>query len=190
MSMDRRRTSGYVPLRDAVDRLFAGSFIMPEHLTSGAETWPPTNLRITEDDVVLCMAIPGADPDDINVSVTGDTVTVSGEVSHVDHGPKAHVQEPADQRQRSQTYIEEIWHGKFQRSFILPIQVDANKAAANYEHGILTLTLPKSETTKPRKVQVRPHGTIEGTRQQTQASQVQQGGIDTETVPVESGGDS
>lgn len=166
MSIDRGRSSGYLPLRDAIDRLFAGSVIMPDYLGagSGTEGWPPTNLHITEDNVVITMAIPGASPDHINVSVTGDSVTVSGEVPD----PSAPSRE--GEGKRGQTYFDEIWHGKFQRSFTLPIQVDANQAAANYEHGLLTLTLPKSEATKPRKIQVRAQQqTIQGESQQVQS---------------------
>jgi HSP20 family protein len=140
---------------------------MPDYMQSGAEGWPPTNLRITEDEVVITMAIPGANPDDINVSVTGDAITVSGEVRAVQASGKG------------QTYFDEIWHGKFQRSFTLPIQVDANQASASYDHGLLTLTLPKSEATRPRKIQVRPQGqTIQGESQGSGSSQA-------ETVPIQ-----
>ncbi len=48
---------------------------------------------------------------------------------------------------------EEIWRGRFQRSFHLPIQVDANRTDASLEQGILRLRLPKSEATKPREIQ-------------------------------------
>jgi HSP20 family protein len=51
--------------------------------------------------------------------------------------------------------VSEIVSGRFERSFTLPIEVNAGAADASYEHGILTLTLPKSEATKPRKIQVR-----------------------------------
>jgi HSP20 family protein len=156
-----------------MDRLFAGSVIMPDYMSAGSEGWPPTNLHITEDNVVVSMAIPGASPDDINVSVTGDSVTVSGEV----RDPSGSARD--SQGKRSQTYFDEIWHGKFQRSFTLPIQVDANGATANYEHGILTLTLPKSEATKPRKIQVRPQQqTIQGESQQATSGSA-------ESVPVQ-----
>ncbi|HEX6508022.1 MAG TPA: Hsp20/alpha crystallin family protein, partial [Chloroflexota bacterium] len=82
----------------------------------------------------------------------------------------------------------EIWRGQFQRSFRLPIQVDANKADASYEHGVLRLTLPKSETTKPKKIQVRSQ---QPTIQQqsgsgTQGAESSQN-VQTERVPVKPG---
>jgi HSP20 family protein len=117
------------------------------------------------------MAIPGANPDEINVSVTGDTVTVSGEIKRERHA------------QKGQPYFQEIWQGQFQRSFQLPVQVDANKAEASFENGILTLTLPKSEETRPRKIQVKQQQTIQG-------QQSGQTGSERETVPVQGGSSS
>jgi HSP20 family protein len=135
-------TGSYVPLRDAIDQLFEGSFITPQ-LMAGHQAFPPVDVHLTEDDLVLEMAVPGAQPDDINISVTGETVTVTGEIKREQHG------------QKGQQLAEEIWRGRFQRSFQVPIQVDANKAEASFENGILTLMLPKSEANKPRKIQIR-----------------------------------
>lgn len=176
MALDRRGVSGYVPLRDAIDRLFAQSFITPGGGgVSGG--FPPVDLYTNDNDVVLEMAVPGANPNDINVSVTGDTVTVTGDIKHSHHNAKG--QEP---------YIHEIWHGQFQRSFSLPVEVDAAKAEANFDHGILTITMPKSEATKPRKIQVR---TGQGGQQAIEGQASQQGqNLQTEKVPVQSGSSS
>lgn len=139
-----------MPLRDAFDQLFETSFIMPGGLTAQGG-FPPVDMQVTEDDVVVKMAVPGATPDDINISVTGDTVVVSGEVRR------------EQREQKAQTHFEEIWYGSFQRAFALPVQVDANKAGASFENGMLTLTLPKAEATKPRKIQVKTQQqTIQG----------------------------
>jgi HSP20 family protein len=143
MAIDRRRFgTGYLPLREAIDQLFEGSFITPGSLT-GQSTFPPVDMHISDDDVVVEMAIPGVNPDDINISVTGETVTVSGEVTR------------KERSQKGQPYYEEIWRGRFQRSFQMPIQIDANKAEATFHNGVLTLRLPKSEATKPKKIEVR-----------------------------------
>lgn len=167
MAIDRtRRTGGYLPLRDAMNQLFEGSFIQPGFWQSQG-TFPPVDLFVTDDDVIIDMAVPGANPDDINISVTGDTVTLSGEIKHEHGGHKG------------QTYLDEIWNGKFQRAFTLPIQVDADKAEASFTNGILELRLPKSEATRPRKIQVKPG-------QQTIQGQTARG-VQTETVPVQSG---
>jgi len=166
MGIDRRRRQGgYLPLRDAIDQLFEGSFITPQ-VFSGQAGNTPVDLYVTEEDVVVDMAVPGANPDDINISVTGDTVTVGGEIKRPEH--------------KGQPYLEEIFEGRFQRSFSLPIQVDANGAEASFHNGILTLRLPKSEATRPRRIQVRQQQpTIQG-----QSGQSSQGSTQSETVPV------
>lgn len=199
MAIDRGRGDdfGYLPLRVALDRLFEGSFISPQSFGGGSSgRFPPADLFTTENDVVLKMAVPGANPEDINVSVTGDTVTVSGHMHHEHHtGAPSSGQtsgqtsqgaqgqtggQQGQNRPGHQHFIEEIWQGSFQRTFTLPIEVDANKANAGYHNGILTLILPKSEATKPRKIQVQPG--------QSQISQGQGGrNVQTEKVPIQSG---
>jgi len=163
MAIDRQRMSGgYLPLRDAIDRLFEGSFITPQ-LLPGQASFPSSNLHVTEDEVVLESAVPGASPENIDISVTGNTVTVSGEIKR-------------EQRtQRGQAYVEELFRGQFQRSFRLPVEVDADKADATFENGVLKLTLPKAESVKPRKIQV---GGQRGGKAQTRGDAQQ------ETVPV------
>lgn len=171
MAMDRRRmgSSGYVPLRDALNQLFEGSFITP-HVLSGGSGFPTADMHVTEEDVIVEMAVPGARQEDIQISVTGDTLTVIGEVAR-------------EQREsRGQTLVDEIWRGRFQRTFALPIQVDANRAEASFDNGILTVTLPKSEATRPRKIQVRSGGKP-GTQDSTKRTQE---GITSEKVPVQS----
>lgn len=169
MGLDRRRmTSSYFPLRDAIDRLFENSVIAPQGFTEQFG-FPTAKVRATDDDVVVEMAVPGAKPDDINVSVTGDTVSISGEVKREQH------------EQKGQTYLDELFQGQFQRSFTLPFPVNADNASATFENGMLKLTLPKSEVVKPRKIQVSRQSTIEGQSQQ------QEGQVQRETVPVESG---
>lgn len=171
MAIERRmRTGGFLPLRDVMEQLFENSLLSPQFLASQG-SFPPVDVHITEDDLVLEMAIPGANPDDINISVTGDTVTLSGEVKQ------------RQQTQKGQAYLEEVWHGRFQRSFTLPLQVDADKAEANFDNGILELRLPKSEATKPRKIQMKQQPpTIQG---ESSGSDVQK-----ESVPVSSGSSS
>lgn len=141
MAIDRRRgAGGYVPLRDALDQLFQGSVLSPQVFGTQAG-FPPADLYVSEDHVLLDLALAGANPEEINISVTGDTVTISGEVRR-------------EAREKTQTLVDEIWHGRFQRAFALPIQVDANGAEASFNNGILELRLPKSEATRPRKIQV------------------------------------
>lgn len=143
MAMDRRRMSGgYVPLRDAMNQLLEGSFITPS-VMGASSGFPQTDMHISEDDIVLEIALPGVNPDEVSISVTGDTVTISGEIKR------------PEKSQKVQSLFEEVWRGRFQRSFQLPVPVDSNKADAAYELGVLTLRLPKAESIKPRKIEVR-----------------------------------
>lgn len=165
MGIDRRYITGtYLPLRDAIDRLMEGSVIAPGTFGSGG--FPPTDIYVTDEAVVVEMSIPGVNPDELNISVTGDTVAISGEVTHQHRG------------QKGQAMLSEIWRGKFQRSFTVPVEVDAGKADASYENGLLILTLPKSEATKPRKIQVKSGGTGSSISDGTQK----------ETVPIQNQG--
>ena len=167
MSIDRRRQSpNYFPLRDAIDRLFESSFIAPQGF-GGEIGAPSASVRTTEDDVVVELAVPGAKPEDIHISVTGETVSISGEVKREQHD------------QRGQMYIYEMYQGCFQRSFTLPFPVDADKANADFEHGILKLTLPKSEAAKPRRIQVNKQSSTQGS-----GGQQTQGDVQKEAVPV------
>lgn len=142
MAIERRMLGSYLPLREAMDRLFDGSFIVP----TGPSAFPPANLRVTDNDVIVEMAVPGVKAEDLTLSITGDTVTVSGETKR------------ENREKRGQTYVEEITEGSFQRSFGLPVQVDADKAQASYENGMLTLTLPKAASVKPRTILVTQPG--------------------------------
>src|SRR5450759_4887946 len=154
MSMEHRRmTSEYLPLRDVMERLFEGSVITPQ-VFNGQGTFPPVDLFVTDDDVIVELAVPGAKQAELSISV-------SGEVKREAHGDKGHA------------YAQEIFHGTFQRAFRLPIQIDADKAGATFEHGILTLQLPKAEATKPHKVQIGQHQGGLGTTRPTIEGHVQ-----------------
>ena len=134
-----------VSLRDAVNRLFEDSFIRP-----GA--WPvpfeaaalniPTDLIETKDSVIVKLSAPGIKPEDIDISVVGDTLTIKGETKSEEHFEEA-------------SYIrKERRFGSFQRTLSLPASVVSDKARAEFENGVLTLTLPKAEEARPKSIKV------------------------------------
>jgi HSP20 family protein len=167
MAIERRMISGYLPLRQVMNQLFEGSFISPESV-GGQGTFPPVDVYVTDDDVVVEMGLPGGNPDNLNISVAGDALIISGEVKRQRETEKAH------------PYVQEIWQGKFHRSFTLPMQVDATGADASFADGILTLRLSKSEAAKPHKIRVeRKPQTIT-----TEHYPAIEGGVHTEAVPV------
>jgi HSP20 family protein len=137
-----------VSLREAMDRLFEESFVRPR---SG---WPApieaealaVDMYETDDAVVVKTAIPGVKPEDIDISLTGDTLTIKGETK-------------SEEEVKEETYVRrEMRCGSFARTLAVPAPVVADKAQAEFENGVLTLTLPKAEEVKPKAIQVKAKG--------------------------------
>ena len=123
------------------DELFAAPMVFgPQHRPASVS--PKVNIREAAENVTLTFELPGLDKGDINVAVAGDLLTVSGE-------------RKVDTEVKSDDYLRrEIRSGKFERSFTLPEYVDATKINADYKNGLLVVSLPKTEETKPRKIEV------------------------------------
>ncbi len=134
-----------VTLRDAMDRLFDDAFTRPWGLANGGRGMgmPAVDMYQTADDVVVKTAIPGIKPGDVQISVTGDTLTIKGELK-----------ENNDNKEKAYHIREQRW-GSFERTLSLPTDVKAEKAPAEFENGILTITLPKAEEVKPKTISVK-----------------------------------
>lgn len=129
-------------LREAMDRLFDDAFTRPLSLSYGAYSVPAIDLYQTEDEVVVKAALPGFRPDDVQLSVENNVLTLRGEFK--------------PQNGQNATYhIHEQRHGSFERSIPLPVDVETDKAQADFENGILTVTLPKAETVKPKTINIK-----------------------------------
>ncbi len=105
--------------------------------------FPPVNLHENEDGYVLTAELPGVAPDQIDVSIEGATVTLSGE-RKIDYAAGEGV---AIHRRERQS-------GTFRRAFELPTEVDLERAKATHKHGVLTLDLPKTAAVKPRQIEI------------------------------------
>src|SRR5262249_23674817 len=134
-----------VSLRDAMDRLFEDSFIYPRFMAPLREGFMgqlPLDVVESDNDIVVKASVPGFKPEDINITVTGDTLTIQGETK-------------VEKKEEKQNYLlQERRFGTFKRSFSLPMGVQADKAKADFENGVLTLTLPKAEEVKPKQIKV------------------------------------
>jgi len=97
----------------------------------------------TDTDIVIKSTIAGVKPEDLDIQINNDMVTIRGE------------RRKEDEIRDEDYYYQECYWGSFSRSIILPVDVQANKAEAIMKNGILTLRLPKAETAKARKIQVR-----------------------------------
>ena len=94
---------------------------------------------------MITASLPGYNPDDVDISVHDGVVTIKGEVE-----TKEEEAEDID----SKYYLRERRYGSFHRAIRLPVEVNADAAEANFENGILTLTLPKAEAVKPKRIAV------------------------------------
>lgn len=131
-----------VSLRDAVNSLLAESFVRPGQPAGGTPATLAVDVSETEGDYVVKASMPGIKPDDVQITVQGDTVTIRGESQ-------------AEEEQQGETYhVRERRFGSVQRSFSFPSPVDADKASAAFEHGVLTLTLPKAESARPKQIRI------------------------------------
>lgn len=133
----------FMTLREAMDRLMDDAFTRPLS-QDGFTTLPAMDLMETDDDVIVKAVLPGLKAEDVQISVTGDIFTLRGEVKQ------------EEERKDAKYLIREQRYGTFERSVRLPSNVVTDKAKAEFENGILTVTLPKSEAVKPRTITIKP----------------------------------
>ena len=127
---------------DEVDRLFNGVH-QPLSLRSVPRgTFPAINSYDPGEKMVLFAELPGIDPDDINISVTADTLVLSG------------VRKAEGASEAAQYHRRERTHGEFSRSFQLPNPVNKDKVEANLQLGLLQISLPRAESDKPKQIAV------------------------------------
>lgn len=129
-------------MRDEMDRIFNDFFSRSPVSYEGIGT-VSMDMMQTDDDVIVKASIPGIKPEDLDISVTGDHLTIRGETKIEEETEKADY------------HLREIKYGSFARSVLLPCQVVADKAKAEFENGILKLVLPKAEETKPKTITVK-----------------------------------
>ncbi len=127
-------------LQSEMNRMFDGFF--GRSAPGMDRVWAPAvDVFETKDDVVVTVELPGMTEKDVQVSITGDILTIKGE------------REVASTARES-VYRSERWHGKFERSLSLPLAVQADKVKATYREGVLTINLPKAEELKPKAIKI------------------------------------
>jgi len=132
--------------RREVDRVFDRFFQQP----AGTQVlWmPAVDVRETNDEVHVTAELPGMKSEDVTVTLENGVLSVSGEKK----------QELQEGKEDANYYLFERRYGRFERSFTLPRTVNADQITARFEDGILTITLPKAENAKPRRVLIEPNG--------------------------------
>lgn len=130
-----------VTLREAMDRLFEDSFVRPGRRERLAEARLPIDAYLTDNELVVIATVPSLNPDDVEVTIEGDILTIKGEVKPPIENVKYLLQERP--------------YGPFYRSLTINIPVQADKAEASFANGVLTLTVPKAEEIKPKTIKVK-----------------------------------
>jgi HSP20 family protein len=131
-----------VSLRDAVNSLLHESLVPPNDARSepGATTFTlPVDITEAEDDFVVTASMPGIKPEDVQTTVLGDTLMIRGESK-------------VEEENGHNWLLRERRSGSFQRSVSMGTPIDADRASAQFEDGVLTLTLPKSEQARPKPI--------------------------------------
>jgi HSP20 family protein len=141
-------TRDWVDLERFMDRVVQDTFGQNRQLWSrnGATPQPmPVDIYATDDEAVVLAALPGVRPQDLDLSIHQNTVTISGKImSAVD----------SEEAKGATWLVRELWSGEFRRSFALPFAVNPDASEATFEQGILKIRLPKAEHAKPRKISI------------------------------------
>lgn len=133
----------FVSLREAMDRLFEDSFVGGGQRNGQAsqELRLPIEAYVTENEIVVRAAVPGLKPDQVEITIEGDTLTLRGEF-------------PRPTENVNYIFAERPW-GRFTRTLQLNVPVQADKAEAVFENGLLTLSLPKAEAVRPKTIRIK-----------------------------------
>ena len=133
-------------LRHAVDRLFDDDVFRPFRWTPGTVDGPALRLDVTTtaDELTVEASLPGIKPEDVEIMVENGTLTITGKT--------------ADERRAEEAsyLVQEIRRGSFSRSITLPDGLEADRATATFEDGILAIRIPKAEQVKPRQIRISP----------------------------------
>jgi len=135
-----------VSLQQAMNRLFdegIGRYSGETSWEAGSDLPVPVDVYETENELVVRASLPGIKPEDVEISVTDNTLVIRGEYGD-------------EQESESETfYLRERRHGTFQRSIALPLNLDTDKVEAIAKDGVLKLEIPKTEETKPKRISVK-----------------------------------
>ena len=141
-------------LRQAMDRLFEDSFVSPlARSGEGAQVAPAIDVHETPDAVVVTASLPGIRPEDVEITMTGQNLSIRGEFKE------------DESVSRDQYLYQERRYGTFARQIQLPMRVQGDKAEALFENGLLRLQIPKAEEIKPRQIQIRAGRNVTGETQ-------------------------
>ena len=129
-------------LREAMDRLFDDAFTRPLSLRDGWSA-PAIDMYQTDDEIVVKAALPGIKPEEVQINITGDVLHIKGEMKY------------EEEKNEKAWHMREQGWGAFERSVALPTDVVTDRAKAEFENGVLVITLPKAEEVKPKTINIK-----------------------------------
>ena len=134
---------GVLDIQQEMNRLFDSFFGRPLGTNAAERVWVPlVDVYETKDDLVVSLELPGVREKEVEVSITGDLLTVKGERRF-------------DREVKDESFhrVERVY-GKFERAIPLPVAVQTDKVKATYRDGMLEIRLPKVEEVKPKQIKI------------------------------------
>jgi len=130
-------------LQNQMNRLFESALQGRSGDATGTTGWiPAADIYESDNELVVTLDLPGVEPKDVEIRIENNILTIRG-------------QRQFEQKQQAENFHRvERFYGVFARSFSLTTSVDTDKIRASYNTGVLTITLPKAEAAKPRKIQI------------------------------------
>src|SRR6266404_1520820 len=156
-------------LRRAMDQLFEQSFVNPNMMTGSRSLMAPMDVCETNNGYEVDVALPGVRPEDIELTVDQNTLTIRGRYSHQnehENQPQGQMQgggQQTQQPQQSKTgrhrqghnwLAREIVSGSFERTITFPRPIDTNNIQTKFDNGMLTILLPISEASRPKRISI------------------------------------
>lgn len=143
MALDWGPARGGVTLREAMNRLFEDSFVRPGGADSslGGACTLPVDAYVTDGEVVVMASVSGMDPNDLEITLDGDILTIKGETA----GPAENID----------YVMQERLYGPVSRTLRLGVPVKAGEVEATIDNGVLAVSIPKAEEAKPKTIKVK-----------------------------------
>ena len=130
-------------LQDEMDRITWWPFSRRWWESDGGSLMVPMDMTETDNEILVSASMPGVKPEDVEITVIGNTLTIKGE------------SKAEEEIERGNVYFRERRFGSFRRSVALPTDVNADQAEATFENGVLKLRIPKKEEVKPKQIAVK-----------------------------------
>jgi len=140
-----------------IDRLMGRGFARPARAVAALSQWPQPSLDVYQKpkEVVVKASLPGVKPEDVEVSISGDTLMIKAETK-------------GEEKVEEEDYLcRECHYGSYFRTVVLPHGLKSDKATASFDDGVLTLTIPKEAEAKPKTIEVKAKKTIAGEKKET-----------------------